>query len=113
MHKKLADIWLALTYCIRALVLPDCEYELVPRVQEMLLFVYETWQKFFGPYNCVYNLHQLSHLVHIRQQRGALSTWSAFSFESMYGRLNTYKTSVTNPVKSMLTGNAMFNLRHN
>ena len=110
--KTLNAIWCLLAYSIRALCLDDAEYVHVTEVNYCLREVYMLWDRYFGPENCSYNVHQLCHLHDIREARGPLPSWSALPFEGNYAALRRVQTACRNPAKQILTELNMRSLSH-
>ena len=108
----LNDIWCLLAYAVRALCLEDTEYAKVTDVEVCLLEVYGMWEKFFGPSNCSYNVHQLCHLHAIREARGPLPLWSALPFEGNYAKLRRLQAPCRNPTKQIMTELFLRSLGH-
>lgn len=98
------EVWLYLTFMMRACVLPDSEYASV-NVNQIKLACkkfYKLYEQLFGEENCTYSIHVLCcHLLQMRFS-GPLTETSAFIFESFYGELrNSFTPGTPATLKQM------------
>lgn len=79
------SVWLQLAWVFRANCLPPDEFLRVPNrmLKGQQDRLQSTYQATFGPEECTYNFHHLSHLGRLREH-GPLPIWSAFAFEACF-----------------------------
>ena len=98
-------LWLLLTFLVRALILPEEEYDnyLEEACSDIGSQFYVLYEDLFGTQNCTYSIHVMScHLLRLRK-RGPLTDTSAFKFESFYGELrNSFIPGTRSPLKQIL-----------
>ena len=104
-NAKERHVWLALSFCIRACILPENEYSsllLSPIITKTMSIFYTYYESLFGPHNCTYTVHVITnHLLDMRIH-GPLTETSAFDFETFYGELRrSFTPGTTNPLKQI------------
>lgn len=104
--EKERELWLLLTYIIKACVIPSEEFQShsIEDISEYAKQFYVLYQDLFGVYNCSYNTHIMgSHIADMRFN-GPLTTTSAFPFESFYGELrNSFVPGTCSTLKQILS----------
>lgn len=86
---KERNMWLYLSYMVKACVIPKEEFSLslLPVIEKCSKMFYSLYQQLFGVKNCTSNTHSVgSHLIDMRYH-GPLTFTSAFPFESFYGEI--------------------------
>ena len=103
--EKERNMWLYLTFMIKACVIPREEFGPVPldMIETSMKQFYTLYEQLFGMKNCTYNTHVVgSHLLEMRYH-GPLTYTSAFPFESFYGELrNSFVPGTVSPLKQVL-----------
>ena len=103
---KERQMWLLLTYVIKACVIPTEEFRAVPiaQINASATKFYSVYQQLFGMQNCTYNTHIVgSHAIEMRFH-GPLTFTSAFPFESFYGEMrNSFVPGTISPLKQIFS----------
>ena len=104
--EKERDMWLYLSYMIKACVLPSEEYA---RIEENIIKYcceqfYSLYEDLFGVRNCTYNTHTMASHVQKMRCNGPLTLTSAFAFESFYGEMRqAFVPGTTSTLKQILS----------
>ena len=98
-------LWLQLTFIMRACILPNAEFEQIPKtiIESTALSFYKNFQSLFGERNCSYSIHLIG--SHITQIRGDLpfTERSAFKYENFYAELrNLFQPGTISTSKQIL-----------
>ena len=86
---KEIQLWLLLSYSVRACILPVNEFAKVSKntIKKSITTFYSLYEKLFGAVNCSYNTHVVcSHLLQMRYENDLTKT-SCFPFENFYSEL--------------------------
>ena len=102
---KERQLWLNLTYVIRACIFPQTEFEKVNKktIFDACELFYNLYEEVFGPKNCTYSVHVVgSHILKIRGN-APLSERPAFMFESYFAEFkNLFRPGTPSPLKQIL-----------
>ena len=103
--EKERNMWLYLTFMIKACVVPTEEFQAIPldMIEHCSVKFYSLYQALFGVKNCTYNTHIVgAHIIEIRFH-GPLTLTSAFPFESFYGELrNSFVPGTPSTLKQIM-----------
>ena len=103
---KERQMWLYLTFVIKACVIPTEEFRphSIEDIDDYCKKFYVIYETLFGSINCTYNTHVMSsHLIEMRHS-GPLTSTSAFPFESFYGEVrNSFVPGTNNTLKQIMS----------
>ena len=97
-------VWLHLVFMVRACVLPNNEFCKIDKVlvESACKKFYTLYEQLYGQVNCVYSIHVVSHLLHIRGDQ-PLTYKSAFKFESFFAEMkHLYHPGTVSSLKQIL-----------
>lgn len=109
-YKDVRRCWCLLVAYMRAMLLPDVEYQAFMRAHRGYVLkwrrrFYTLYSTIFGREACSSNTHALWHLLHFRDVLGPLTEHSAFKYESSYGTLRTmYRPTNCSPGLQAMRG---------
>lgn len=103
--KNEQKIWLHLAFVVRACVISNREFVLIPKqkIKRSCEIFYKMYEKTYGKKNCSYSIHIVG--CHILEVRGdePLTEKSAFKFENFYSELrNLFQAGTTSTTKQMI-----------
>ena len=102
---KEKQLWLLLTFMIRACIVPTIEFQNVnlAHVEQSCTKFYTLFYQLFGDTNCSYSVHLIgTHLLQMRH-KGPFTFTSAFIFESFYGEMRqSFTPGTTSTLKQIL-----------
>lgn len=97
--------WLQLAFIMRACVLTNKEFNLMPHnvIRNLGISFYKNYESVYGQKNCTYSTHLVgSHIVDIRGDE-PLTSRSAFKYENFYSELrNLFQPGTISPSKQIL-----------